>query len=237
MNRSIDYSIRESQRAKRVNLKLSPKGELEIVVPVGFDRTQVPNIIQRHQHWIEKHRQKFQLQAQQTPKICVEVLPKTIEFLAEIETWRVEYTPAKIASIRVSELPETLILWGNTSNEDLCRQVLRSWLTRRAEKVLFPWLLALSKDCHLPFNQMSVRGQKTRWGSCSNDRNISLNHKLLFLPPQMVRYVLIHELCHTQEMNHSNKFWTLVEKHDPSYRQWDQELKQVNQYIPQWLDP
>ena len=102
MNRSIDYSIRESQRAKRVNLKLSPKGELEIVVPVGFDWTQVPNIIQRHQHWIEKHRQKFQLQAQQTPKICVEVLTKTIEFLAEIETWQVEYTPAGITRDRKS---------------------------------------------------------------------------------------------------------------------------------------
>ena len=130
MNRSTDYSIRESQRAKRVNLKLSPKGELEIVVPIGFDRTQVPSIIQRHQHWIEKHRQKFQLQAQQTPNICAATLPKTIEFLAEIETWNVEYTPAEITSIRVSELPETLMLWGNTSNEELCRRTLRSWLTR-----------------------------------------------------------------------------------------------------------
>ena len=105
----------------------------------------------------------------------------------------------------------------------------------RAANFLGPWLRSLSKDCNLPFNQISVRGQKTRWGSCSSDRNISLNYKLLFLPPQVARYVLIHELCHTVHMNHSKEFWQLVQKNDPLYKQWDHDLKNVNQYIPQWL--
>ena len=236
MNRSFDYSIRESQRAKRVNLKLSPKGELEVVVPVGFDRTQIPAIVQRHQSWIDKTRHKFHIQTQHHPKHYTESRPKTIDLLATTEIWHVEYTPASITSIRISELPETILLWGNTTHETLCRQTLRSWLTHRAERFLSPWLLALSHDCNLPFNTISVRGQKTRWGSCSSDRNISLNYKLLFLPPQIVRYVLIHELCHTLEMNHSKKFWRLVEKHDPLYRKWDYELKQVAQYIPQWIE-
>jgi predicted metal-dependent hydrolase len=236
MTPTLDYSIRESQRARRVNLKLSHQGELEIVVPVGFDRTQVPAIVQKHQAWIDKTRHKFQIQTQKHPKRSTESLPSTIEFLATTETWTVEYIPRNVISIRINETPGTVILSGDITNEPLCRQALRSWLTHRAELFLQPWIRALSEDCNLPFSQMRVRGQKTRWGSCSSDRNISLNHKLLFLPPQLVRYVLIHELCHTIEMNHSHNFWKLVEKHDPMYKKWDADLKQVSQYIPQWIE-
>ncbi len=227
----VAYTIRESHRAKRINLRISPQGKLEVVVPVGFDRAKVPEIVETHQVWIEKHRTKIQAQ-ERLPA----TLPKDITFLANTETWTIEYTPANALSIRISQLPETVILWGNTSNEALCRKALRSWLTQRAEIVLGPWLRALSKDFDLPFNHVSVRGQKTRWGSCSSDKNISLNYKLLFLPPQIVRYVLIHELCHTIHMNHSKDFWKLVQKNDPLYKQWDHDLKNVNQYVPQWLE-
>ncbi|MCY7406462.1 MAG: M48 family metallopeptidase [Alkalinema sp. CAN_BIN05] len=232
MNCPIAYTIRESPRAKRINLKLSPQGKLEVVIPIGFDRRQIPDIIKTHEHWIERTRTKLIAQPQHQSG---ESTPKTIQFLATTENWTIEYTPANVVSIRMSELPETLILWGNTTNEMLCRKALRSWLTTRAEKFLSPWLRALSRDCDLPFNQITVRGQKTRWGSCSSDRNISLNYKLLFLPPQVTRYVLIHELCHTVHMNHSKQFWQLVQKNDPLYKQWDHDLKNVNQYIPQWL--
>ena len=232
MNRPIDYTIRESARAKRLNLKLSPQGKLEVVIPIGFDRRQIPDIIKTHERWIERTRIKL---IDQPTLQSGESIPKTIQFLATTENWTIEYTPANVVSIRISELPETIILWGNTTNEALCRKALRSWLTKRAEIFLGPWLRSLSKDCNLPFNQISVRGQKTRWGSCSSDRNISLNYKLLFLPPQVARYVLIHELCHTVHMNHSKEFWQLVQKNDPLYKQWDHDLKNVNQYIPQWL--
>ena len=232
MNCPIDYTIRESARAKRLNLKLSPQGKLEVVIPIGFDRRQIPDIIKTHERWIERTRTKL---IDKPPLQSGESIPKTIQFLATTENWTIEYTPANVVSIRISELPETIILWGNTTNEALCRKALRSWLTRRAAIFLGPWLRSLSKDCNLPFNQISVRGQKTRWGSCSSDRNISLNYKLLFLPPQVTRYVLIHELCHTVHMNHSKEFWQLVQKNDPLYKQWDHDLKNVNQYIPQWL--
>jgi predicted metal-dependent hydrolase len=234
MQRSpLSYTIRESFRAKRINLRILSQGTLEVVVPVGFDRTRIPAIVESHQAWIEKQRSKIQFQPQ---KQSPESLPKALNLLANTETWNLEYTPADVLSIRISQLPETIILWGNTKNEALCRKALRSWLTVRAERFLGPWLRALSEDCHLPFNNISVRGQKTLWGSCSSDKNISLNYKLLFLPPQIARYVLIHELCHTIHMNHSKDFWQLVKKNDPLYKQWDRDLKTVNQYIPQWLE-
>ncbi len=234
MQRSIiTYTIRESSRSKRINLRISPQGTLEVVVPVGFDRTKIPEIVESHQAWIEKHRDRIKAQPQ---KQFPEALPTSLEFLANTEAWTIEYSPANVQNIRIKQLPKTVTLCGNVENKALCRNALRLWLKRRAGVFLEPWLRALSEDCNLPFNKFSVRGQRTLWGSCSSDKNISLNYKLLFLPPQVVRYVLIHELCHTIHMNHSKDFWQLVKKNDPLYKQWDRDLKNVSQYIPQWLE-
>jgi predicted metal-dependent hydrolase len=76
----------------------------------------------------------------------------------------------------------------------------------------------VSIQTSLPYNRVSIRGQKTRWGSCSSDKNINLNYKLLFLEPEFVKYIIIHELCHTIHLNHSREFWQLVGDFYPDYR-------------------
>jgi predicted metal-dependent hydrolase len=233
---TIDYQVRESHRAKRVNIRYSLQQGLEIVVPIGFDRQEIPAIAAKYQDWAARTREKLLQKEKTIPKRNRTVqLPNLIEFQALTETWHVEYTPADVQHIKIQQMQDCVILWGNT-DESLCRNALKRWLTGKAESFLAPWLQALSQDCHLPFNQMTVRGQKTLWGSCSTDKNISLNYKLLFLPPQLVRYVLIHELCHTMHMNHAAEFWQLVYQHDALYKRWDQELNQASQYVPQWLD-
>jgi predicted metal-dependent hydrolase len=65
--------------------------------------------------------------------------------------------------------------------------------------------------------------------------NLALNTKLLFLPPELLRYVLVHELCHTVHMNHSKDFWRLVECHEPRYRVLDQQLRAAWKPVPRWL--
>ncbi|MEB3292697.1 MAG: SprT family zinc-dependent metalloprotease [Synechococcales bacterium] len=233
----IAYQVRESNRAKRVNIRYSLKQGLEIVVPIGFDQREIPAIAAKYQTWAARTRDKLLQKEQAIPQQNRTLhLPNQIEFQAIAETWQVEYTPANVKHIKIQQIPDCIILWGNTPNEVLCRKALKSWLIGRAESFLTPWLQALSQDCHLPFNQITVRGQKTLWGSCSTDKNISLNYKLLFLPPQLVRYVLIHELCHTIHMNHSTAFWQLVQQHDAFYKRWDRELNQASRYVPKWLD-
>jgi predicted metal-dependent hydrolase len=112
--------------------------------------------------------------------------------------------------------------------------VLRRWLTRYAQQQLEPWLRRVSVETGLTFTQVTIRGQKSRWGSCSRRRTISLNYKLLFLPPHLVRHVLIHELCHTQHLNHSAKFWALVSQKEPAYRPARVELRSAWRSVPRW---
>jgi len=85
------------------------------------------------------------------------------------------------------------------------------------------------------YSALSIRQQQTRWDRCSARRLISLNARLLFLPPELVTYVLVHELCHTKHLNHSPRFWRLVESYLPDYRQLDRQLRNGSRWMPGWL--
>jgi predicted metal-dependent hydrolase len=82
---------------------------------------------------------------------------------------------------------------------------------------------------------VAIRCQRTRWGSCSTRGTVSLNCSLVFLRPQVVHYLFVHELAHTKHMNHSSSFWHLVAKLEPEYRSLDRELLAGWRTVPSWI--
>jgi Predicted metal-dependent hydrolase len=81
------------------------------------------------------------------------------------------------------------------------------------------------------YNQIRIKSSKTRWGSCSSKKNINLNWALLMSPLNVLDYVVIHELCHLKEMNHSKKFWDLVKSYDPNYKKHIKWLKDHQHWL------
>jgi len=75
------------------------------------------------------------------------------------------------------------------------------------------------------FNRISIRNQRTRWGSCSSKKNLNFNYRLLFLPKRISDYIIVHELCHLKELNHSRKFWNLVAEVMPDYLEIRRDLR------------
>lgn len=96
----------------------------------------------------------------------------------------------------------------------------------KALEIVTERLVALN-NAHLKFkfNKVMIKDQKTRWGSCSKKRNLNFNYKILFLPAKLRDYIIIHELCHLKELNHTSKFWKLVAKSIPDYQKIIKELK------------
>ncbi|WOB45522.1 M48 family metallopeptidase [Thermoleptolyngbya oregonensis NK1-22] len=233
----LDYRIRVSKRAKNINIHVSHWGDVEIVIPPSVDPRQVPEIVERRREWIVRTRQRFLDRQETMPLDVVQPLPEEIQLRSLPETWTVIYAPAPGTQLTATtRSPHQLHVHGPTENLESCQSLLRRWLNRKATYHFLPWLRQVSREIDLPYASASVRQQKTRWASCSSKRTISLNAKLLFLPAPLVRYVFIHELCHTVHMNHSAQFWALVGKKEPDYERLDQELQKAWCYVPAWVE-
>ncbi len=101
----------------------------------------------------------------------------------------------------------------------------------KARKTILNKINALNKHYNFKFNRVAIRNQKTRWGSCSAKGNLNFNYKIIYLPIKLQDYIITHELCHLQELNHSRKFWKLVAKIIPDYLSARKELKKQGKLI------
>lgn len=242
------YSVRESARARRVRLVMSAEGGLEVVVPRRFDQRKIPGLLESKRDWIERAgtRIKDRTEARRRRlEADPPRLPERIVLPAVGEEWRVEYrpqtaraaSPPKAAASVVRERSGgRLVVTGDPDDFGSCRDALCRWLSRRARRVLVPRLEELALKHRLAYGRISIRHQHSRWASCSRRNTISLNARLLFLPPGVVEHVLLHELCHTVEMNHSPRFWTLLGYHDPECRVHRKLLRAAWTAVPTWLD-
>ncbi|MFN7141135.1 MAG: M48 family metallopeptidase [Limisphaerales bacterium] len=235
MSSSIPYQVRISPRARHVYLRISMEKGLEVVVPRGYSVSGIPSIVAKKQRWIERTLARLEKRRQAQPVVEEKKLPEQINLPAIGESWRVEYVCAKSGSVRATEVEHGVLrLTGEVHHLNTCARVLQKWLIKRASQVLPGWLRQVSEEVNLPFAKVAIRLQRSRWGSCSHARTISLNAKLLFLAPAVVRYLFLHELCHTVHMNHSQRYWNLVEAKAPGYREQDGALRTAMSLVPWW---
>ncbi len=226
-----------SPRAKYARLKITPHEGLIVVLPEGFQKTQIPALLQRHELWILKT--MVQLDAHRLEPLTAtgNGLPCAVFFPHYDEAWEVEYKQTTaIADGDIEELsPTSLLLSGDVANEVVCRKLLFSWLKHRAGMLLLPSLEKLAASLEFDYAEAKVRLQHSRWGSCTFGRVITLNTKLLFLPDYLIRHIMVHELCHTVHLNHAHSFWALVQQHDPLWRVHNREMKSAWKYVPAWV--
>jgi len=223
---SDPFAVRVSPRARRLTARVHVGGRVEIVVPVGVNAHTVRDFVQRFTPWIDR-----KVAAMQCFTEPGEPVPRTIEFAATDERFAVEWRRGSKRSL--DQTPDRIVV--QAADERGARALLRSWLKRAAHERLAPRLLQLANDLKYSVARVSIRCQRTRWGSCSTRGTVSLNCSLVFLNFEVVRYLFVHELAHTKHMNHSAHFWRLVEKIEPDYRRLDRELLAGWRTVPSWV--
>ena len=112
-----------------------------------------------------------------------------------------------------------LLGWGTRTDYLKNRERARALVEERVPE--------LNRHYNFKVNKIAIRDQQTRWGSCSSRNNLNFNYRILFLPDELVDYLIVHELCHLQEMNHSRRFWELVSLTIPNYRQLSKKLRRL----------
>lgn len=222
------YIIKKHKRARYVKLRTIKSHGLQITIPYRFNLKNIPSILEENKPWIIK--QLLLLQEQATVG-----MPDGIVIPVTNQTWLIEYIPSD-TRLQLIERPHgELVITGPIHDESKCRLLLIKWLKLKAKSILLTQLQAVSQQAKLPFEALTIRDQKTLWGSCTSKRTISLNYKLILLPPALMIHIMIHELCHTKHMNHSTKFWQLVATHDSAWRENKRLMRKADQYLPKWL--
>ena len=226
MASEFEWTLRVSARLRYARLQIKPYGGLEVAIPPRFPRSEVPRLVEKNAAWI-----RAQLAKQTVLRASIE-LPKIINLGLDQSPVQVIYANY----IQPDLLTQTETQIQVDAADDPARiKVLRDWIRQRAWVLLPPILERLSSQTGLAYNKISIRSQKSRWGSCSRRGTISLNDQLLFVPTKTVEYLMIHELCHTQHMNHSSQYWQLVGEHCPGYREQDAILGKPLELVPNWF--
>jgi predicted metal-dependent hydrolase len=161
-------------------------------------------------------------------------VPSSIELAALSETWTVRHERDDRSTLYAGSDRELTVACAN-GGERAGLRLLQAWLRSRAHLAFAPWLARVASETGIEFERVEIRRQRTRWGSCSRRGVLSLNACLLFQRPEVVRYLLVHELCHRVHMNHSQQFWALVAHHEPGFRTLDRELGQGWRRVPDWV--
>jgi hypothetical protein len=217
----IHYSVQKSQRARYARLKISPQDGLQVIIPAGAE-VDIEEFIRKNAGWIIKHHRRIEQEKRQVPQRVYQS-GDVFLYLGENRRLNIESKPrGKLTTVMAD--PQAIYVRvgadGKPNDPAFIRAALESWYRAQAKVYIEARVAELAKQFGFQYERVTIKGQSTRWGSCSTKNNLNFNWKLMMTPPAAIDYVIIHELCHLREMNHSKKFWKLVARYCPDYKTW-----------------
>ncbi|MCF7970036.1 MAG: M48 family metallopeptidase [Methylococcaceae bacterium] len=232
MNTLGDYQIRRSTRAKRARIIVTAE-KIEVVAPLRMPEKQIRQFVAAKQAWLESAKNKVQKHVESIVRLS------PLEYTeGALIPYQGEYY---VLALKVSQERKILISFeqgfvvsvpesfSKLTSEDLnvrIQQAFIHWMMQMAAQQSRHYIERYAALYHLHPRSIVIKTQKSRWGSCGIHNDINLNWLLILAPAAVLEYVVIHELCHIQERNHSAAFWLLVAKHCPDYKSSRQWLKQ-----------
>jgi predicted metal-dependent hydrolase len=203
------------RRARRYILRVRPDGSVRVTVPRGGSRAEAVRFLEKQAAWVQRERARVR---------SVHVQPQWTEG----STLLFRGQPVVIHAAGTG--PDRTVRYGGRSvpvpaDAIDFRPHIEADLRALARDELGPRLSGLAASHGLTIAGMTIRNQKSRWGSCSRRGTIALNFRLVQMPPDVCDYILIHELMHLTQQNHSRSFWRLVESACPGFRAAERWLK------------
>lgn len=225
-NLTIPYTLSESKKTKYIKLVMGIEG-LRVVKPYRAKFEDVERVLKDKSNWIFKHYSDFQTMKVDHYKREWESGER---LLYRGKRYNIRVFNSKESSARVNFNGKRFEVFVNESLGEKERKTLiegafKKWLIRTARECIEDRLNYYCKIIGVNYNSMKIKEQRTRWGSCSRKGNLNFNWKLIMSPPWVIDYVVVHELCHLQYMNHSKEYWAMVERYMPSYRKAQEWLK------------
>lgn len=212
----IPYQIKHTKR-KTVGIKITKDAVVVISAPYNMKDHIIKQVVKEKSGWIHKKITQIRLLNEKLVDRCQQMDQKILFLGSPIMV--IFDTQSTVKQWKVVIKDSCLYFTGPTSSQDINRQrILQKWLTLTIKKIIEERVAYFSHKIGVDVNMIRIKSQKTRWGSCSSLKNINFNWKLSMAPLEVIDYVVVHELCHLKEMNHSKDFWLLVENILPDYK-------------------
>ena len=201
---SVPYRIRRSDRARRVRVSVDGNGQVEVVLPRRSPERHAEEAVRELSPWIERRRRAVARAAEEVGREA-----GTVPYLGEV----LHLVPEPGRS-RVHRRGDALLVPTGDASEALER-----WYRRQARAEIAPRLDAACARAGTKYTGLTIRAQRTRWASCSSTGAMSFNWRLLLAPPEILDYVVEHEVAHIEVMDHSPRFWRLLASRSPGWRE------------------
>jgi predicted metal-dependent hydrolase len=210
----IEYQVQLNPRSRNLRLRITPKAEVVVSAPPRTPDRIIAQFVSDHTDWILKHQQQVQRQrkTQNTEMMVFGKMYKKVVRAAD-----------DCLKQPVVIIDDEMHISPVSQSKASVERALITFLKTTAQKYIIPRTKQFGEVMNISYASITLREQKTRWGSCSSTGALNFNWRLVQYPSAIIDYVIVHELAHRREMNHSHRFWAIVAKYDPDYqshRQW-----------------
>lgn len=238
--REIVYTLIRTNRARRVTIKIGGNTGLEVVVPLRGDLSRVPRFMREKEDWILKHVDNLEHKKGQKPRFEDGA---RVSVLGEEKVIRIILGASAGSGVRKKSASakeiRPLAFRGETAFYDTAEIHVRAASIPEAKKAFEKHLRGVAQrhfekrtaqiasQMGTTFERITIKGQKSRWGSCSRQRNLNFNWRLVMAAPEVLDSIIIHELAHTVHMSHGVRFYELLKEHCPDHKRLSRMLQET----------
>src|SRR4030042_6011968 len=219
---TVSYTLKRSARARCARLEIRQATGLTIVIPKSYNITHISELLRKKKRWILNNLARYS--RARAPATAKEL--KNGDFIPYLGRELKLITQQNEGNAISAKLERNKLIISLGNKNSKLELILEQWYRMQADQLIKEKAAKLSTEFGLNYNRVTIRGQKSRWGSCAPKGNLGFNWKLVMTPEPVIDYVITHELFHLKEMNHTKRFWKLVAEHCPRWRERRKWLKQ-----------
>jgi predicted metal-dependent hydrolase len=223
-DKELKYILTRSNR-KTIGIIIDKNGLVKVSSPLRVSQDYINQLLQEKSSWIQKKLNELEIRSTNTN--CPKIYENGEKFLYFGKLFELKIHTSSInkkTNVRIENKYIVIDVPFNFNSEKI-KDNLKKWYIKQFKQIIAERINHYSHMIGVFPNNVTIREQKTRWGSCSNKGNINLNWKLIMASLEILDYVVVHELCHMKVMNHSKEFWKVVEVYSPHYKSYREWLK------------
>lgn len=235
-NSELFYQLRYSKRRRTVQIRIVPPSAVEVAAPSGLPQREIENLLRKRAGWITTQLSRLERQAANPINSSLEDGAELL-YLGHPRRLAITTSAAKRPKV-ILEGDLLTVCLPEAPEQDkigMLQGALHKWYIRSSTELLAERTAYWAQEIGVRPGRISIRDQKTRWGSASTRGNVNYNWRIVMAPPETVDYLVVHELCHIKVPNHSATFWLLVSQSVPDYKKHRAWLRQHGNLLSRLL--